>query len=398
MGEPPRIVTLLVEGTYPAHIGGISTWVDSLIRASPQTLFEVVRVGPLPERHTWAFCVPGNVTSIVAVDAPPDLTAQPLHVWGRSVVEHLPRPDLVHATGTGLAGALGLAFKERGAPLIVTEHASYVEELCLGTLLLESGQLVPELQREAYIQVFADLRDACYAQADLVTSLFEQRRRVQLMHGAPSGKTLTIPNGVRVPTLWNVPVSRPMTLGFVGRIATIKDPLGFIEVAEAAAARHPGLVGAMFGPIDCEPGYADRFRQRIEASATVRWFGAVPAPEAFSQIDVLVLPSQSEAQPLAVLEAMARAIPVVATAVGDVRQMIEAPEHGRRGGVTAPTKASLVEHVVQLAEQPSIRQRLGECARERVRRFYSIEETAGAYRRAYESFPHTPTQDLACAS
>lgn len=398
MGDTPRIVTLVVEGTYPAHIGGISTWVDSLIRACPDTLFEVIRIGPLPPRDTWAFSIPENVTSVVAVDAPTDLVRTPPEGWARSVAEHLPRPDLVHTAGTGLAGALGLAFKRRGASLIVTEHASYVEELRLGTLLLESGQRVPPAQRDAYIQLFATLRDACYAQADLLTSLFEQRRQLQVMYGAASPKTLTIPNGVRAPALRTAGAVRPMTLGFVGRIATIKDPLAFIDVVESAATERPGLRGIMFGPIDCDAAYARRFRDRVEASASVDWRGAVPADEAFSQIDVLVLPSQSEAQPLAVLEAMARAIPVITTPVGDVRRMIEHPQHGRRAGIVAASPETMVEPILQLADHAALRRRLGAHGRDRVRRFYSMDATASAYQRAYASFGLESGRGFACAS
>ncbi len=154
----------------------------------------------------------------------------------------------------------------------------------------------------------------------------------------------------------------------------------------------------MFGPLDCEASYATRVRARLGASDVVRWSGAVPPDEAFAEIDVLVLPSQSEAQPIAVLEAMARAIPVVATSVGDVPEMVEHAQRGRRGGIVVPTLDAMVDTVIQLADHPTLRRRLGERGRERVRRFYSIEATAGAYQRAYASIPGPTGREFACAS
>lgn len=394
-----RVVTLVVEGTYPAHVGGISTWADTLVRSRPELLFEIIRIGPLPSPMTWAYRLPQNVVSLIAVDPPQDLARDGAEAWATQAASNLPQPELVHAAGTGLAGALGLAFKARGTPLVVTEHASYVEELRLGNLLLESGQEVPRAQREAYIQLFADLRDACYRDADLVTSLYEQRRQLQRMYGADKAKTLTIPNGVIVPTLWDIAERQGPTVGFVGRIATIKDPLKFIDVAEAAAQRTPGLTAPMFGPIDCDADYAERFHARVEASDVVSWHGAVPSPEAFRHIDILLLTSENEAQPLAVLEAMARRIPVVATSVGDVPRMLHDPVLGRRAGLTADDVHTLVEHVVGLASRPDAQRRFGLAGRERVQRHYAIEDTTAAYLRAYRSLQTEPKRrSLRCAS
>lgn len=399
MPSRQRVVTLVVEGTYPAHVGGISTWADTLIRSRPELLFEVVRIGPLPSPMTWAYQMPGNVVSLIAVDAPTDLAREGADAWAERAASTLPRPELVHAAGTGLAGALGLAFKARGTPFIVTEHASYVEELRLGTLLLESGHEVPRADREAYIQLFADLRDACYREADLVTSLYEERRQLQLMYGSSKAKTLTIPNGVAVPTLWDTAERSGPAVGFVGRIATIKDPLKFIRVAEAAAKRIPGLTAPMFGPLDCDADYADEFQRQVEASDVVTWYGAVPAAEAYRHIDVLLLTSENEAQPIAVLEAMARRIPVVATPVGDVPRMLHEPALGRRAGLTATDEDTLIDHVVSLASRPDAQQRLGLAGRDRIQRHYALVDTTQAYLRAYRSLDtESTTPSLRCAS
>jgi 2-deoxystreptamine N-acetyl-D-glucosaminyltransferase/2-deoxystreptamine glucosyltransferase len=94
-------------------------------------------------------------------------------------------------------------------------------------------------------------------------------------------------------------------------------------------------------------------------------------PRFLSAIDVLVLPSYDEGQPRAVLEGLAMARPVVASAVGGVPELIQ---HGVNGLLVPPgDRAALVAALRRLLDDEALRARLGQRGRRDVMRF-DIEE------------------------
>ena len=72
--------------------------------------------------------------------------------------------------------------------------------------------------------------------------------------------------------------------------------------------------------------------------------------------DIFVLPSSMEAQPLAVLEALASGLPVIATSVGDIPSMVT-DENGRRFPVG--DVAQLAAHISELLNNPAVRSACG---------------------------------------
>ncbi|MER3411700.1 MAG: hypothetical protein C4305_04890 [Thermoleophilia bacterium] len=93
--------------------------------------------------------------------------------------------------------------------------------------------------------------------------------------------------------------------------------------------------------------------------------------EVLAALDVVVSTSSFEGSPLALLEAMAAARPIVATAVGGVPDLIE---HGVHGLLVSPGDSHEVsEAVASLLEQPEWGRRMGEAARERQCREFDID-------------------------
>ena len=92
----------------------------------------------------------------------------------------------------------------------------------------------------------------------------------------------------------------------------------------------------MIGPAEEDPGYAARCRQlvaRLGRTNQIRFVGPMPPAQIYGDLDVVVLTSFSEGQPLVILEAYAWGVPVVATDVGACREMIEGrTEEDRRDG------------------------------------------------------------------
>jgi glycosyltransferase involved in cell wall biosynthesis len=98
-------------------------------------------------------------------------------------------------------------------------------------------------------------------------------------------------------------------------------------------------------------------------------------PSVYRQFDVLVLTSLNEGTPVAVIEAMAAALPVVATDVGGVADVVE---HERTGLLVPSGSASaLARAMVRLARDSTERRRIGLAARETVRTRFSADRLVG---------------------
>lgn len=114
-------------------------------------------------------------------------------------------------------------------------------------------------------------------------------------------------------------------------------------------------------------GAVDAFRARMDASglldrvAVVNWLGASDVTRLLSMVDVLVLPSHSEALPVSIIEGFANGLAVVATPVGAIPELIE----HERTGLLVPVRdaGALAEALSRLAREPDLRRALGDAAR-----------------------------------
>ncbi len=119
----------------------------------------------------------------------------------------------------------------------------------------------------------------------------------------------------------------------------------------------------------------------------------LPIERIYPEIDVLVLTSLSEGQPLVILEANAAGIPVVASDVGACRELLEGlSDVDRRIGPSGiVTRLAAAEEtaaaISRLARDPELRRRMGAAGQKRVATFYRKSTTVSTYRTLYTSGP-----------
>lgn len=149
------------------------------------------------------------------------------------------------------------------------------------------------------------------------------------------------------------------------------------------AARVPRAEFAVVGPLDHDPGYAARcvaLAARLGLGERLVFAGEADTDAWLRRLDVVALTSVSEAQPLALLEAMSAGIPVVATDVGGCRALV-----GGAGLVVPPASPrAAADALSRLLLDPALRQRLGASGRRRVALRHRPERLARAYRSLYE--------------
>jgi glycosyltransferase involved in cell wall biosynthesis len=98
--------------------------------------------------------------------------------------------------------------------------------------------------------------------------------------------------------------------------------------------------------------------------------------------DVFVQPSLTDSFGIATLEAMAAGLPVVATGVGGLRELVE---DGRTGWLVPPADpAALAKRLRDLALNPAQRRAMGMAGRERARAHFSVERMVAEIQKIYD--------------
>ena len=141
-----------------------------------------------------------------------------------------------------------------------------------------------------------------------------------------------------------------------------------------------------------DAAYATRCRDlvtRLGRADQIAFVGPMPPAAIYGDLDVVVLTSFSEGQPLVILEAYSRGVPVIASDVGACREMIEGRgaadrEIGPSGFVTrVATPKETAAALVRLARDPKLRRRMGVAGQRRVSAYYQRRDMLASYRALY---------------
>jgi glycosyltransferase involved in cell wall biosynthesis len=168
---------------------------------------------------------------------------------------------------------------------------------------------------------------------------------------------------------------RPL-VGNVARLAPQKDHRTLIEAARLVP--EADFVVAGDGEL--------RKKLEREAGPRVRFLGARDdVPELLASLDVFAFPSLFEGLCLAVIEAQAAGVPVVATPVGGIRETVVDGETG----LLVPTRdpAALAAAIRRLLEDRGAAEAMAAEARRRVRERFSVERMVEATLRLYDTPP-----------
>lgn len=208
---------------------------------------------------------------------------------------------------------------------------------------------------------------------------------VSRAYGVPAAKVAVVPNGVDWAAFQNgrrEAVRESLGLSaeeqVVGAVGGLRPVKGYDVLVRAAAgflrqgsgSRRLVIVGEgeMREPLR-------RLAEELGIGGRVMLLGARrDVPELLSAFDVFALSSRSEAFPLSVLEAMATGLPVVATEVGCLSEVVRP---GETGMLAAPGRPeALAEAIGGLLADPALAREMGRRGREVVREEYTLARSA----------------------
>ena len=313
----------------------------------------------------------GAIAKGIAVDFPsdaPSLTGRPspLRLW--RLARYLRRFDLVLSYNWGGFDAV-MARRWFGGPPLVHHEDGFNED--------EAAQL--DAKRNLYRRLGLP-----GAVALVVPSLRLERIAREVWRRTP----VRIPNGVPVARFAAPPEAgiaglerRPgeLVIGTVAGLRAVKNLPRLVRAFAAMADKAARLVIVGEGP-ESERIAAEARRLGVASRLLLPGFLAEPA-RWLGQFDIFALSSDSEQFPIALVEAMAAGLPAVATAVGDVAEIVSADN---RPLIVDPTdEAAFAAALDSLAARPDLRKAIGRANREKAVAEFDEKTMIARYGRLY---------------
>lgn len=176
-----------------------------------------------------------------------------------------------------------------------------------------------------------------------------------------------------------------LRIGMVGNLDWRKNPRCLVEATPAIRAAVPGVAVYLIGAFPDAPTEA-AIRDRIRAlglDGVIRTTGFLANPfPVVAALDVLVHPALRDPFPLALLEGMALARPIVASAVGGIPEMLIDGDSGRL--VPPDDPRALAAAVIELLRDEPRRRRIGEAALARLTDTFSLPRFAATMFGAFD--------------
>jgi glycosyltransferase involved in cell wall biosynthesis len=281
------------------------------------------------------------------------------------------RVDILHAHKFGSNAWAAVLGRLLGVPVIVAHEHTWSFE----------GQPFRKLVDRTIVARGSDVV--------IAVSEADRRRMIELV-GMPANRVVLIPNGIPTPPAEDGAAVRA-ELGFgqdvpiLALTANLRDQKAIDVMLQAMARLRTTQPQAQLLIV----GSGDQTRLRAEASRlgvadAVTFMGSrADVPKILAASDVGVLSSDFEGMPLAVLEYMAASLPVVATDVGGVPEIVD---HGRSGLLVAPRDpAALAGAIDTVLFDRAMARSMGEAGRARQQREFSVEVMAERVSRLYDS-------------
>lgn len=296
-----------------------------------------------------------TVRVLTATTHPAETKGVRVDTIGWRIVNNLTAPDLRRVSDIA-------AYLEEAAPDVVHSHGMFLS-VAVGAILAASRLGIPSISTvHSLLRPWPVFLAGCAVfrlfsnRADLVTAV--SAATAGDVKRASGRDAVRIPNGLHLAD-WRVPRRRTdgVRIAAVTRLAPKKSPIDLIHALREARLRRSDVTLTVAGDGPERPRL-EKEAVRLGVRDHVRFLGACSREQVrqlLGDASILVHPGSMEAFGLALLEARAAGVPVVAMAAGGIPDLIT----HRRHGLLARTRKEFAAAVAELAADDELRQ---ECA------------------------------------
>jgi glycosyltransferase involved in cell wall biosynthesis len=226
--------------------------------------------------------------------------------------------------------------------------------------------------------------------AAVVIALSEQWRE-RLLRICPIARVEVLHNAVAVPDIQQLGHldGRDSTLLFLGHVLRDKGVYDLVRAFAKVANKYPRAKLVLGGIGDLEG--VQQLAAQLEISERLScpgWLEPDRKSAALASSLIFVLPSYAEGMPMALLEAMSWGLPVIATPVGGIPQVVDHEVNGLLVG--AGDTDGLAAQIERLLGDPALRERLGASARARIETDFSLRDALERLTAIYQRFGLEP--------
>ena len=357
------------------NVGGPAVQVSGLMRHLPADEFD--------QRLFTGWCADDEADYLVT--QAPDVEATRIAALGRalrpgddgralaSLVRHMRefRPHIIH-THTAKAGTLGRVAARLAGTGSATVHTFH-------------GHLLHGYFSPTKTKAVIALESLLGRSTDRLVAVGAQVRDDLLAAGIGRPDQFSvIPPGLELPpamtreqarVMFGVPGDAPV-LSFIGRLARIKRPDRFVEVVREVHRVRPDVRFLVAGE-------GTEAHVMADANLPITMLGwRDDVQNVLAASDAVLLTSDNEGTPLSLIQAALMGLPVVATAVGSIPDVVL---HGQTGWLADPWTASLADATCALLADSREAERRGQVARTRANDLYGVHRLAADHARVYQS-------------
>jgi glycosyltransferase involved in cell wall biosynthesis len=277
--------------------------------------------------------------------------------------------NLIHSHGYKTDAYGYLAARNAGVPIVATSH--------LWT------------RRTTSLRLYAYIDQLILRRFNHVVAVSDEIATEIRAAGVSPDKVSVIDNGVDLEAFQNPSLKARAEFGesgmrIVGGVGRLVDQKGFDYLLRAVPRileRFPNTKFLIVGE-GTERAKLEALASELNISRQVQFLGVrSDMPSIYASFDVFILPSVNEGMPIALIEAMASAKPVVATRVAAVPKIVV---HGQTGLLIEPRNPeALSKAICMLLENSALCERLSKAALARIQQQFSSEVMAQRYLRLY---------------
>jgi glycosyltransferase involved in cell wall biosynthesis len=231
-----------------------------------------------------------------------------------------------------------------------------------------------------------------YRQVDCFICASEAIRKMLVADGVPAARTVTVHEGIDLERVESAPRANlhedlflPHQAPLVGNVAALVPHKGqrhFIEAAALVVRKVPDARFVIAGEGELRPALERQIKEhRLEKHVVLAGF----RPDVLSvhkAFDIFVMSSITEGLGTSLLDAMAAAKPIVATATGGIPEVVDDGVTGLL--VTPRDDRAMADAIVRLLKDSDLRQRMGLAGLKRARERFSAERMLRDTLRVYQ--------------